>query len=398
MGNLYRLNSLFELEINSPELVNENKYLLDRSSVYEYLFLAISQKEDFVLVSENVSTELLEYWKSNNLTFGNTVYTDNPYYTDKLKLGDTIPTDLKLIEWGSISYFDNVKNILIKKQTKIDFTSSINSKINQTRWKNSVNENKLNSIICTNIEELDYCVSKFQYPFIIKPEFSFSGRGNILVKSESELKKISNKLKEIILLNKNGVVIEEWVGDTRKIDFSGLFDLSRSKSKLIAITNMLIDKNGVYRGTIISDVFGSEFIAGMKKLISHFQIKNHSYVGMISMDGFVFSRQKLEEIQYMSEVNFRYSMGRILFELHHKIGSQIPNYALLFLSIKSKKINFLSAIASIEEFKIKHKLNILILTPLYNAKSKLNSFVGLYVSSETEISTEKIEKLKSLFN
>ena len=133
MGNLYRLNSLFELEINSPELVNENKYLLDRSSVYEYLFLAISQKEDFVLVSENVSTELLEYWKSNNLTFGNTVYTDNPYYTDKLKLGDTIPTDLKLIEWGSISYFDNVKNILIKKQTKIDFTSSINSKINQTR-------------------------------------------------------------------------------------------------------------------------------------------------------------------------------------------------------------------------------------------------------------------------
>ena len=64
MGNLYRLNSLFELEITRPiEEISQNPSLLERNTVYEYLFLVISKEDDFTILSEPASKELLEYWK-----------------------------------------------------------------------------------------------------------------------------------------------------------------------------------------------------------------------------------------------------------------------------------------------------------------------------------------------
>ena len=42
-------------------------------------------------------------------------------------------------------------------------------------------------------------------------------------------------------------------------------------------------------------------------------------------------------------------------------------------------------------------MDLLILTPLHNAKSKLNPFVGIYSNSSEEISLEIVDEIKKLF-
>ena len=147
MGNLYRLNSLFELEITRPiEEISQNPSLLERNTVYEYLFLVISKEDDFTILSEPASKELLEYWKENKIEIGDTILTDMPYYPKILLLNGNIPEDITLIEWGKTSLLDTQKGFLLKNDNILNHSIYNNSKINQTRWKESSGFNRLTSL------------------------------------------------------------------------------------------------------------------------------------------------------------------------------------------------------------------------------------------------------------
>ena len=51
MGNLYRLNSLFEIELSEfPDVPLFDKGLLERSHILEYLFLVLSKEKDFTFI------------------------------------------------------------------------------------------------------------------------------------------------------------------------------------------------------------------------------------------------------------------------------------------------------------------------------------------------------------
>ena len=398
MGNLYRLNSLFELEITRPiEEISQNPSLLERNTVYEYLFLVISKEDDFTILSEPASKELLEYWKENKIEIGDTILTDMPYYPKILLLNGNIPEDITLIEWGKTSILDTQKGFLLKNDNILNHSIYNNSKINQTRWKESSGFNRLTSLICTDKNELDFCIANFRFPLVIKPEFGFSGRGIFILRNDLDFKKYYKQILEMFSVNTNGIIIEEWVGNDKILDFSGIYDLSAKRPQLITYTKMLVDKMGIYRGTIIEKKFGKEFGNGMKGIISSYQIDKFPYNGSITMDGFTFTRDGLTQIQYMSEINFRYSMGRILYELHQKIGKGLDNCGLFFFPIRNKRISFRYTIIGLEILKAKYKMDLLILTPLHNAKSKLNPFVGIYSNSSEEISLEIVDEIKKLF-
>ena len=104
MGNLYRLNSLFELEISKyPKVVNFDKGLFERSQAFEYLFLILSNKNDCTILGAPVSEELIEYWGKNKISCGDSFITDDSYFGDTLTLDKKKIKDKVLVEWGNIN-------------------------------------------------------------------------------------------------------------------------------------------------------------------------------------------------------------------------------------------------------------------------------------------------------
>lgn len=397
MGNLYRLNSLFELEISKyPKVVNFDKALFERSQAFEYLFLILSNKNDCTILGAPVSEELIEYWGKNKISCGDNFITDDSYFGDTLTLDKKKIKDKVLVEWGKTSLINHTKFILEKKKHIISNSHFINSKINQTRWKESQKVNRVNSIVCSNKFELEYALSVMPLPLVIKSEFGFSGRGSYIVKSKDEIKEISKKLNEISKENPGGIIVEEWVEEFKTKDFSGLFELSSKKSTLLAITQMLVDKFGAYRGSLIQKNFGEEFIKGMNSIINSYQRYSSSYSGPISMDGFAFKREDKLEIQYMSEINFRYSMGRVLYDLNKKIGTDTDDCALLFFPVKSKDLKFKALVSDLVKVEKEYKCRIIIVTPLTMQNGNNYPFLGFYVSSKSKFPTKINDSIRKL--
>lgn len=395
MGNIYRLNSLFEVEINQyPGSLILSKSLLERSSAFDYLFLIISNQNDYTILSEPVSEELTEYWRKNKISHGNVIVTNNPYFAKELPLEKKILAS-SLIEWGKTSILNQEKFILEKDAQTILHSNFINSKLNQTRWKESLKLSKVKTIICLDKLELEYTISSMNAPMVIKSEFSFAGRGNLILKSKIDTKEFEKRIEEIFKENPKGILVEEWVEENRIQDFSGLFELSSEKTNLVAITEMLVDKSGVYRGSMIQKNFDQELADGLQEVANNSKSFTASYSGPISIDGFRFNKGDKVEIQYMSEINFRYSMGRILSELHSKIGVNNENCALLFFPVKNRTLQFQFLVANLNKIERESNVRILILTPLTQRNGKQYPFLGFYLSSKIKLSTSIFESIKN---
>ncbi len=396
MGNIYRLNSLFELEINQyPGSLTLSKSLLERSSAFEYLFLIISNQNDYTILSEPVSDELIEYWGENKISHGSVTTTNNPYFAKELPLEKKILAS-GLIEWGNTSILNHEKFLLEKEAQVIFHSNFINSKVNQTRWKEAIKLNKVKTVICVDKFELEHAISSMNVPLVIKSEFSFAGRGNLILKSKIDIKEIGKRVEKIFKENPKGILVEEWVEEDRIQDFSGLFELSTETTNLIAITEMLVDKSGVYRGSMIQKNFDQELADGLQEVANNSKSFTASYFGPISIDGFRFNKGDKVEIQHMSEINFRYSMGRILSELHSKIGTDNESCALLFFPVKNKVLEFQFLVSSLNKIEREFNVRILILTPLTQRNKKKYPFLGFYLSSKSKFSADIFESIKNL--
>jgi ATP-grasp domain len=393
MGNLYRLNSLFELEISQyPEVLQFDKGLLERSQILEYLFLVLSQEKDFTILSEQESEELIDYWEKNKINHGNIFKTDNMYYAHSIPINKKLK-EYNLIEWGRTSYIKYKDSILLKQNQTIFQSKFINSKINQIKWKDTLKINSLNSVLCTNKTEMEYCLSCLELPLVVKSEFGFSGRGNTILKTETDIKNFSAKINYMFRGKPNGFIIEEWKEEQKLLDFSGLFDVSSRVSTFLAVTKMLVDKFGVYRGSLIQKKFGESLIAGLQRVANDTKRFNTSYSGPISIDGFTFKNNSETKIQYMSEINYRYSMGRILYDLNEKIGTKKEDCALIFLPIKAKSLQFKSVILNLSKLEKEFSARVLL-----SAEKKLNPFAVFYISTQADFPIKIIDSIKKVIS
>jgi len=398
MGNLYRLNSLFEIEISEfPDVPLFDKGLLERSHILEYLFLVISKEKDYTFFSKLPSKELIEYWEKNKIRHGNIIQTDNFYYSDALPINKKLK-DFNLVEWGKTSRISSKDSLIQKKDQTIFQSKFINSKLNQSIWKDNLKINTLNTVLCTNETELEYCLSCMSPPFVIKPELSFAGRGNIILRTKDDFAVNQKRIDSIFRDNPNGILVEEWVEEQKLLDFSGIFELSSKVSKLLAVTKMLVDKSGVYRGSIIQKKFGESLIPGLQNVAKNTQRFNTSYSGPFSIDGFAYKKDYDTEYQFMSEINYRYSMGRILYDLNEKIGTKQNDYALIFLPIKTKTPQYKSVISNLGKIEKEFSAKVLLLTPLSDANNKTFPFAIFYINTQKDFPMKIIESIKKVIS
>jgi hypothetical protein len=289
--------------------ISISKESILRSSNLESIFYLLSNKSDIVLLSKNLNQEFVDIWKNTNLVFGETLILKN-FYSEKEY---DIKKEIKdFIQWGRLYEF--TKNKIVLNPEILKNSGSLNSKYKLNLFKL---ENHLCNYACrfvNRIEELLEFGKEFGYPIVVKTDFSFSGSGNLILETEASLIQFKNKFDNIRKYSSH-VLVQKWL--RRKSDFSYLFNSFNSSLEFLSKTKMNTNSKGNFSG-IYLDSEQEDFME-VKEIVEEF-LKSYSipYTGPLSVDGFEFE----DGIEKVSEINFRWSMGRVNFELQKKLNKK----------------------------------------------------------------------------
>ncbi len=323
MGNLFRLNPLFEFELGSyPEKFNPNPTILQKAKSMEYLFFILSKPNDFVLLSEKVDPNFEDYSKTKFKSNGEFVSSDGI-----LKL------DFNLIEWGRFHSLSQSGELLDDLE-KINCSMLLNSKISQTQIYKD--RDRLHS----QVLDAQTALQNPQYPLLFKPDLSFSGIQQKVLSNREELIAFQKK-------NTSKGVLQEY--KNRVLDFSFLYEIDETSIQYLCTTEMQINEKNTYLSSKISKKSSLESILQMNSL--EFTVLNEKiielvwgflsnirtkYKGPLSVDGFVYKENNSLYIREISEINFRYTMGRILYEISKKYPEN-KEHSLVTISSKDYK-------------------------------------------------------------
>ncbi|MCB1156145.1 MAG: hypothetical protein H7A25_04730 [Leptospiraceae bacterium] len=297
MPALYYLNSLFEYEIaHFPNLYQPSKLEINYASALSHLFWLLSSPEDQVFLPYQVDESLASEWKKKGLQFG------------EVYAGSFQPDSLIL--WGQNLNWK--QNRWEHSKEKTESARLYNSKFRQAKYKLNLQIPGILPIFHTEM-------LKDELLYVQKKEFSFSGKGNRLRKG-SDWKKENPETDS---------VWEEW-REHRTLDFSCIAEKKGSDMQILGYTRMLNSPRGTYRGAILSSPESLRIPANYSEQVEKFIFGfAKSYEGPFSVDSFWFQDEREENLQYISEVNFRYSMGRILLKLQEKLKEDSSAILLL---------------------------------------------------------------------
>ena len=372
MGNLFRLNPLFELELGVyPEKFNPNPTILQKAKSMEYLFFTLSKPNDFVVLSEKVDPYFEDYSKKKFNSTGE-------FSSSK----GIVSQSSNLVEWGKFHSIDQ-DGYTKDDIEKIKISKLLNSKISQIQIYND--SDRLHS----QILDTHTVLQNPQYPLLFKPDLSFSGIQHKILFNQEEWTIFQKKN------NINGVIQEY---KNRVLDFSFLYEIDETSIQYLCTTEMQINEKNTYLSSKISKKSSLESILQMNSL--EFTVLNEKiielvwgflsnistkYKGPLSVDGFVYKEKNSIDIREISEINFRYTMGRILYEISKKYPEN-KEHSLVTISSKEYKnmgdVNLFELENRIKlQFEVQNQTKVktcILLTPPYLGGKLVSSCVVYY--------------------
>ena len=372
MGNIFRLNPLFELELGVyPEKFNPNPTILQKAKSMEYLFFTLSKPNDFVVLSEKVDPYFEDYSKKKFNSTGE-------FNSSK----GIVSQSSNLVEWGKFHSIDQ-DGYTKDDIEKIKISKLLNSKISQIQIYND--SDRLHS----QILDTHTVLQNPQYPLLFKPDLSFSGIQHKILFNQEEWTIFQKKN------NINGVIQEY---KNRVLDFSFLYDFDETSIQYLCTTEMQINEKNTYLSSKISKKSSLESILQMNslkftdlnekiiELVKDFLFNmKMKYRGPLSVDGFVYKEKNSIDIREISEINFRYTMGRILYEISKKYPES-KEHSLVTISSKEYKnmgdVNLFELENRIKlQFEVQNQTKVktcILLTPPYLGGKLVSSCVVYY--------------------
>lgn len=341
------------------------------------MFFPISRPEDFVLVEELPSAELSKHWKDSGLTPG------TPFLEGGL-LGD-----VTLVEWGCRNEW--YEGRLQEDPIRIETSRYLNSKITQLDFRK--HHSPLPAKVITSEEHLFAELEEAKLPIVLKSEFGLAGRNHIIFKSSSDSWKMSQVNKKLFGFP---IVAESWVGDERFFDFSTLWDVLDGEFFYLTSTAMLIDKEGVFRGIRISGTdlpHSAHFLPPVMDLVRDTKgLVPKEYSGPCAIDGFLYREEGRTQIQPVSEFNFRYSIGRILWEVRKKrnAGKDTVSGILILPYPKQGSLEEWSTLNRLEK---ELGVSLILLTPVRDLSGKPYQNTVLYFETTEEKEPSVVESI-----
>ena len=372
MGNLFRLNPLFEFELGVfPEKFEQHSTILLKGNSLEYLFLIPSTPLDTVLLSKKKEPSFEEYCKKN--------------WKDSGELQDSqvkLDPNLNLVEWGRFHSLSQSGELLDDLE-KINCSMLLNSKISQTQIYKD--RDRLHS----QVLDAQTALQNPQYPLLFKPDLSFSGIQQKILFNQEELTTFQKKN------NINGVIQEY---KNRVLDFSFLYDFDETSIQYLCTTEMQINEKNTYLSSKITtesrlksifqmhsldfEEINEKIIKLVRGFLSNIKTK---YKGPLSVDGFVYKEKNSIDIREISEINFRYTMGRILYEISKKYPENKEHSLVTISSKEYKNMNDVSLLVLENRLKIQFEVQnqtkvktCILLTPPFLGGKLVSSCVVYY--------------------
>ncbi|BDA77751.1 hypothetical protein LPTSP3_g06810 [Leptospira kobayashii] len=297
--------------------------------------------------------------------------------------GDLLSGDLNLTEWGKMHVLSD--GGLDFDPDSYEDSRYLNSKLNQFQWKEDTCLSPLWSRIIRSEETLIDFLNELDSPVVLKSAFGLAGRNQIVIEKQSQgwkLQQISKKLFSF------PIIAEQWVGEERFYDFSTLWDFLEDGPIYLGCTEMIVEKDGTFRGIRMGRgveesllPFLEPSLQTIKTVSGLLEVKP---TGPAAMDGFLYrTGNGLVSCQPFSEINFRYSMGRILYEIRKRRNLKDEESVLLFLPLANLKK--WSEWEWLSKLRNETGREIFFATPPRDEKGKLFQTVGLYFESKKSL-------------
>lgn len=345
----------------------------------EKLFFPITNEEDYVLVEELPSDELYSHWKQKGFT---------PGIPTQL---DSLLQEVTLVEWGKRHVWEEGE--LVVDPIQLEMARYLNSKVTQLDFRK--NHSPLPAKVITSEEHLFADLEEAKLPVVLKSEFGLAGRNHIIFKTQSDSWKLAQLNKRLFGFP---VVCEDWVGDSRFYDFSTLWDVKDGEFFYLTSTSMWIDPDGGFRGIRIGgreSEYQTLFLPKVYDLVK--SLKNlipNEYMGPCAIDGFLYSENGLTVVQPVSEFNFRYSIGRILWEVRKKRNTKLDHVSGLLVLPYPKQGKLLEW-KMLTDLENELKCELVLLTPVRDLTGKAYQNAVLYFETTVENESTVVETIWS---
>lgn len=179
----------------------------------------------------------------------------------------------------------------------------LNSKLTSNKVAKELGLERSSSIIIKNIDELSIFLDKEKKAFLRHP-FERSGRNSLILR---DLLDFENKRENIkMILDESSLLADKFI-EERHWDLGTTFLERGEKFEIEFQIKNLNDENGVFRGAVLLDsIIESEALMKIANKYHGLGAKKH-----LQVDSFA----SAEGINWLCEVNYRKTMGHILFKL-----------------------------------------------------------------------------------
>ncbi len=324
MLRIFRPNAYFEEEIQQEKLFPD--WLISRNSLIESSFLVLSglkKTAERTFLYNLPEKRWFTFWQERGLFL-------KPHLLLPQQLMEkTIRNEYQEIEeWGQISRWEPGTGFVIDPKLLAN-SKKLSSKLHQNVWRKEIGNEEFFSFHISKLEDwnlLSQQESKLLQSydkFILKPEFGFAGNSRLCYGKDLHL-----IVPDHLGRWKEGFILEPWVPRTK--DFSLLFSSENGTIRLDGGTVLLSDPKGKYAGTWIGK-FGEieNYLSIMDKILPSASSFSENYTGFATIDSFFFQDGSTETLRKVSEINFRWTMGRLVWELRKEFPK--TGYADLLL-------------------------------------------------------------------
>jgi hypothetical protein len=254
-----------------------------------------------VVIDGKIPSELHDHWVSKKWEFGRPI----SFLHENLPF---IDPSTELVEFGKVRKFQ--ENQLLIDLELCRQSSFLNSKLEQAIYSKEISfADERIGIVRSPEDVIEWADGR---QVILKEPLSNSGKGHTIWSSPNH----NYRLNRLIF----PMVVEEFY-PTRNLDFGILLEIASDRIELLAISKMIIGKDFNYRGSFFYPRSQPNWILEITKALNEDYdfvnswesfIRSEDYQGPLSIDGFFLEDGSL---RIRSECNFRYTMGRIGYEV-----------------------------------------------------------------------------------
>lgn len=205
----------------------------------------------------------------------------------------------------------------------VPVTAELVTRVNDKRFSHALEQRfgiaLPGSTLIASLDELEHTVKNCDFDWVLKHPFGVSGRERVLGK-RGQLSTAARKWASGQLQSGWSLVFEPWV--KKDAEFSLHFDAADESTVFLGVCQLVTDASGAFRGNrlVPGQQAGKAMLETANRVVQ--AVMDEGYRGPVSIDAFRGRLGQQPIRRPLTEINARYSFGRLALELRRLLPEQ----------------------------------------------------------------------------